>query len=201
MTPWLATQSFPLKALMTLSPYVRELRARIGSARLLLPSVSVHVFDETGRLLLVQQRDDGAWSTPGGFIEPDERPADAAMREAWEETGLVVRVDRLVGIYGGPDCIVQYPNGDETQYVIVAFGCAIVAGQLQPDNHETTAAQFWSKAEASALPLSPWLRVRLESVYATPNGPTFESPTWRPPGPASMRRPATTDNRSFDPIP
>ena len=50
--------------------------------RLLLPSVSVHVFDVAGRLLLVRQRDSGVWSTPGGLIEPDERPADAAAREA-----------------------------------------------------------------------------------------------------------------------
>ena len=73
---------------MALSPYIRDLRARVGSARLILPPVSVHIFDAVGRLLVIQQRDDGIWSTPGGCIEPDELPAHAARREAWEETGL-----------------------------------------------------------------------------------------------------------------
>lgn len=91
--------------------------------RLLLPSVSAHVFDATGRLLLVRQREGGVWSTPGGLIEPDERPADAAVREAWEETGLVIRPERLLGAYGGPECVVRYQNGDEVQYVIIAVGC------------------------------------------------------------------------------
>jgi hypothetical protein len=52
---------------MPISPYVQSLRARAGSARLLLPSVSAHVFDAAGRLLLVRQRDGGVWSTPGGL--------------------------------------------------------------------------------------------------------------------------------------
>ena len=166
---------------MALSPYIRDLRAHVGSARLLLPSVSVHVFDADGRLLLVRQREGGVWSTPGGVIEPDERPADAAIREAWEETGLVVRVDRLLGIYGGPECVVRYPNGDETQNVIAAFGCTIVAGQSRPDHDETTAVQFWSEAEASALLLAPWLRALLPMVYAASNQQGFEAPTWQPP--------------------
>ena len=86
---------------MALSPYIRDLRAHVGSARLLLPSVSGHVFDEESRLLLVQQREGGIWSTPGGVIELDEHPADAAIREMWEETGLEVRIDCLLGVYGG----------------------------------------------------------------------------------------------------
>jgi 8-oxo-dGTP pyrophosphatase MutT (NUDIX family) len=132
---------------MALAPYIGELRARVGATRLLLPSVSVHIFDDHDRLLLFRQRDDGNWSTPGGLIEPDERPADAAVREAWEETGLVIRVERLLGVYGGPECIVRYPNGDETQYVIVAFGCAIEAGEAKPDYDETAAVGFWSESD------------------------------------------------------
>ena len=166
---------------MSISPYIRELRSRVGTARLLLPSVSVHVFDEARRLLLVRQRDDDAWSTPGGLIEPDERPADAAVREAWEETGLLVRPERLSGVYGGPEFVVRYPNGDETQYVIVAFECTVESGELRPDHHETTAVQFWSATEAVGLSLSPWLRSVLPAVYAERDGVGFEVSTWRPP--------------------
>lgn len=167
---------------MPISPYVRRLRSRVGSERLLLPSVSVHVFDPEGRLLLVRQREGGVWSTPGGLIEPDENPADAAVREAWEETGLLVRPERVLGVYGGPECVVRYPNGDEVQYVIVAFGCAITGGALRPDRDETLEARYWSQAEAADLPLSAWLRALLSTVYAGPVGAGFTAPRWAPPG-------------------
>jgi 8-oxo-dGTP pyrophosphatase MutT (NUDIX family) len=166
---------------MPISPYVRQLREHVGHARLLLPSVSVHVFDDIRRLLLVRQRDDGVWSTPGGVIEPDERPADAAVREAWEETGLLVRPERVLGAYGGPECVVRYPNGDESQYVIVAIGCSIVDGAPRPDHDETTAVQFWSEDDAAGLPLAPWLRDHLQMSFSGAEGGAFRPPTWQPP--------------------
>jgi 8-oxo-dGTP pyrophosphatase MutT (NUDIX family) len=149
--------------------------------RLLLPSISVHVFDEDGRLLLVQQRDGGVWSTPGGLIEPDEHPADAAVREAWEETGLLVHPERVLGAYGGPECVVRYPNGDETQYVITALGCSVIGGTARPDGEETDAVRYWSATEAAALPLAPWLRAHLSLVFEGRTGVPFRRSEWLPP--------------------
>jgi 8-oxo-dGTP pyrophosphatase MutT (NUDIX family) len=165
---------------MPISPYIRQLRERVGHTRLLLPSVSVHVFDEADRLLLVKLNDGDLWSTPGGAMEPDEFPADAAVREAWEETGLLVRPQRLLGVYGGPHCVVAYPNGDESQYVIVAIGCAVIGGRARPDQDETVEVRYWSETEARSLTLAPWLRAHLSMVYAGTNGPGFEPATWRP---------------------
>jgi 8-oxo-dGTP diphosphatase len=166
---------------MPISPYIHQLRAHVGPMRLLLPAVSAHVFDAAGRLLLVRQRDSGVWSTPGGLVEPDERPADAVVRETWEETGLLVAPERVVGVYGGPEFVVRYPHGDEVQYVIVAFGCSVTGGALRPDPEEAVAAQYWAAADAAMLPLSPWLRTVLPAVYAGSRGPTFDPPRWTPP--------------------
>ena len=159
------------------------LRAHVGQARLLLPSVSAHVVDDAGRLLLVRQREGGIWSTPGGVVEPDERPADAVVREAWEETGLHVRPVRLHAVYGGPECVVRYPNGDETQYVIVAFGCVVVGGTACPDHDETDLVRWWTREEAAALPLAPWLRSVLPMAFADAGGPGFHAARWEPPRP------------------
>lgn len=165
---------------MPISPYVRSLREQVGSARLLLPSVTALVYDDDGRLLLVRQRDGGVWSTPGGAMEPDETPADAAAREAWEETGLIVEPRRVFGVYGGPEFIVRYSNGDESQYVMIAFECEVRGGALQADDDETTEVRFWSADEAAALPLTPWLQTMLPTFFTRPAATDFAPRRWQP---------------------
>ncbi|HEX6371377.1 MAG TPA: NUDIX domain-containing protein [Longimicrobium sp.] len=169
---------------MPISPHVRDLRAQMGSARLLLPSVSALIHDDAGALLLVRQRDGGVWSTPGGSMEFDETPADAVVREAWEETGLRVEPRRVFGVYGGPEFIVRYPNGDESQYVMIVFECAVLGGDLAPDGDETTEVRYWTAGEAAALPLTPWLRTMLPTFYTRPETADFEPARWRPAGAA-----------------
>lgn len=166
---------------MAMSPHVRALRERMGSVRLLLPSVTALVFDDAGRLLLVRQQDGGVWATPGGAIDPDESPADAVVREAWEETGLDVEPVRLAGVYGGAPFVVRYPNGDETQYVITAFECRVRAGTPRPDGQETLDVRYWSEQDAAKLPLAGWLRHVLAHFFVRPAAAHYEPPTWRPP--------------------
>lgn len=161
---------------MAMSEYVRDLRAVWGNARLLVPSVAGIVRDSAGRVLLVQQRDDGVWSTPGGSIELDETPADAVVREVWEETGLVVAPIRILAVVGGPNFIVRYPNGDETQYVSTMFECAVVSGDIRPDGDEVVRAQFWSRSEAEELTLAPWLRGVLPRLFEQSAVSWFEPP-------------------------
>jgi 8-oxo-dGTP pyrophosphatase MutT (NUDIX family) len=167
-----------ISGFMPISPYVRALRDRVGCARLLLPSVSAHLFDDERRLLLVRQRDSHVWSTPGGLVEPDERPADAVVRETWEETGLYVSPRRLQAVYGGPEFVVRYPDGDEAQYVVSAFECAVIRGSLETATPETVDARYISLAEAQTLALSPWLRACLPSVYS--GNEQFAPAVWQP---------------------
>jgi 8-oxo-dGTP pyrophosphatase MutT (NUDIX family) len=164
-----------------MSPYVRRLRDSVGHARIFIPSVCGLVRSDTGRLLLVQSRDNGLWSTPGGAIEVDETPATAVVREVWEETGLLVRPRRLFGVYGGPKFLVRYPNGDETQYLSTMFDCVIESGQPRPDGDETMAVSFWTLGEATRLPLSPWLVDVLPRLFEVDAPPWFEPTEWRAP--------------------
>jgi 8-oxo-dGTP pyrophosphatase MutT (NUDIX family) len=165
---------------MAISPYVRRLRDALGPARLLFPSVAGLVRADGGRLLLVQNRDDGSWTTPGGAIEVDETPATAVVREVWEETGLFVTPRRVFGVYGGPRFLVRYDNGDESQYISTMFDCEIVSGEPRPDGDETMAVRFLTLDEASRLPLSPWLVDVLPRLYDVASPPWFEPTAWRP---------------------
>lgn len=79
------------------------------------PKVAVAVIVVCDDRILLQQRAIepglGLWSFPSGFVERGERLEDAAKREVFEETGVAVELDRLVGVYshrGHPVVLVVY---------------------------------------------------------------------------------------------
>ncbi|MCA1670086.1 MAG: NUDIX domain-containing protein [Thermomicrobia bacterium] len=67
------------------------------------PAIGVEaaVFDARGDILLVQRKDNARWAIPGGIAEIGQTPAEAALRELWEEAGLRGTVRRLLGVFDG----------------------------------------------------------------------------------------------------
>lgn len=110
----------------------------MGNSLLLLPSTSVLPRDAAGRLLLVRLVDTGNWATIGGAVEPDESPRESAIREAREEAGINVELGGILGVLGGSDYRVTYPNGDESAYVVSVFDATVIDGTPGPDNEETS---------------------------------------------------------------
>jgi 8-oxo-dGTP pyrophosphatase MutT (NUDIX family) len=167
---------------MPMSDYMRRLRARLGSELLAAPSAGVVVFDESGRVLLARHAETDRWVIPGGSIEPDEEPADAAVREVWEETGLHVAPTRVLGLYGGPECHVTYRNGDEVSYLMVVFEGRVIGGHPRPDGVEILETRWAAPAELAGVPMAPWTRRLLGDVLADRDRTHFVAPTWKPPG-------------------
>jgi ADP-ribose pyrophosphatase YjhB (NUDIX family) len=97
------------------------------------PSACAAIFDAGGRLLLMKRSDNGHWCLPGGGVEIGESVGQAAVREAFEETGLRVHARRLVGVYSDPAyySVARYPDGNTVQYVSVLFECEITGGELR----------------------------------------------------------------------
>jgi 8-oxo-dGTP pyrophosphatase MutT (NUDIX family) len=148
------------------SDYVRRLRASVGNELLLLPSVTILVFDQHGRVLLLRHSAHGLWVASGGMIEPGERPDAAALREMKEETGLSVELTDLLGVYGGGhEFHVRYPNGDEVAYVMTVYLARAAGGVLEPDGDEVLEARFFSAEEASQLETAPWLPIVLKDAF------------------------------------
>jgi 8-oxo-dGTP pyrophosphatase MutT (NUDIX family) len=84
---------------------------RIGRNAVLRVGCSGALFDPDCRILLTQRRDNGLWCLPAGGMEPGESAAETCVREFSEETGLDVRVERLIGLHSSPHCVVEYSNG------------------------------------------------------------------------------------------
>jgi ADP-ribose pyrophosphatase YjhB (NUDIX family) len=128
---------------MGIAPHIQKLRALVGHDLLVLPSAAVLPRRPDGDVLLVRIIDTGQWALIGGAIEPDESPEEAAVREAREEAGVDVTLGRILGVFGGPQFRLTYPNGDQTSYVSVIFDATVTGGSPTPDGDETSAVQWW----------------------------------------------------------
>jgi ADP-ribose pyrophosphatase YjhB (NUDIX family) len=112
----------------------QEVRRRLGrELGYITPKVGAEaaVFDAEGRILLVRRADDGLWCLPCGWVEPSESPAEAAVREAREETGLAVRVRRLVDVFTRKPHVGFGPHAA----VAVVYLCDVEDGTLR-GSHE-----------------------------------------------------------------
>ena len=136
---------------MGMSPYVARIRAAIGHDLLLSPSACAIIHNECGEVLLMQRQDDNKWDPPGGHIDPNETPAQAAERETYEESGLVVKARRIVGVLGGRALEHCYPNGDKTQPLIVCFACEVIGGTLQSLDGEAKNFGYFARGSSPEL--------------------------------------------------
>jgi 8-oxo-dGTP diphosphatase len=123
---------------------------------------------EGGRYLLIRRAsepDAGLWSIPGGLVEVGERAAEAAAREALEETGLEVEIVDVLGVV---DKIVRDERSRvKYHFVIVDYVATPTGGSLKPSSDALDAR--WVKAdELPSYELSPTLVELLKRVNLYP---------------------------------
>jgi 8-oxo-dGTP pyrophosphatase MutT (NUDIX family) len=115
--------------------FIHEIRAAAGHQLLWLPGVSAVVFDDTGRVLLGRRADNHRWTVISGIPDPGEQPADCAVREVYEETGVHCVPERVVLVRSGRE--VTYPNGDRCQFMDITFRCRAVGGEAHVNDDES----------------------------------------------------------------
>ncbi len=99
------------------------------------PKVAVGTIIGGGGVLLVRRAIEpgyGKWVFPGGYVDRGEVVEDAARREAREEVGLEVRLDRLVGVY-------SYPGRTP---IVVVYAATPTGGTLALDDESLEARRF-----------------------------------------------------------
>ena len=115
--------------------FVLELRRHVGTSALPLVGVTAVIF-RGEEVLLGRRSDNGALTPITGIVDPGEEPADAARREALEEAGVRIRVERLASVHQVPRIV--YENGDEADYLDLTFRCTWLDGEPYPADGEMT---------------------------------------------------------------
>jgi ADP-ribose pyrophosphatase YjhB (NUDIX family) len=103
------------------------------------------IFNDRGEILLMERADGSGWCLPCGWVEANERPVDAAVREVYEETGLQVEVRQLVGVFTRQASL---RNGPDSMIAVVHL-CRITGGRLRL-SHEGLALKYWPIEEMRA---------------------------------------------------
>ena len=152
---------------MATPEFITTLRASAGQQLLWLPGVSAVVFNEQGEVLLGRRADTGNWAVLAGMPEPGEQPAEAAVREVLEETGVHCVVERVVSVDAQPAIV--YPNGDRCQYMDITLRCRAVGGEARVNDDESLEVGWFPP---TAL---PELSTRSLDRIARAQG---EEPTW-----------------------
>ena len=124
------------------------------------------VLVEDGKILLHRRADTGHWALPGGRMEVGESAEDCAVRETVEETGIEVKVKRLVGVYSDPRnySIMRYPDGFTVHYVILLYEVERTGGEIAV-SPESTEVHFFP-VTALPEPLAPSARIRIKDALA-----------------------------------
>lgn len=115
-----------------------------------IPIVVAVVRDKAGNLLLAKRRDrkfdkaNGLWELPGGHIKFKEDSKQAAIRECLEETGLKVKVVRLLpGIYNN---FWRDKKGKGYHTILISYECLTVGGRLHDKKHDYKISELrWIK--------------------------------------------------------
>jgi 8-oxo-dGTP pyrophosphatase MutT (NUDIX family) len=120
-----------------------RLRAELGY---ITPKVGADaaIFDGEGRILLHQRADDHCWCLPCGWVDPNESPEEAVVREVREETGLEAQPLELVGIF------TRKPGlyGNLYTMIAIVYLCEVTGGELTL-SHEGVDLRYWPIEEVT----------------------------------------------------
>jgi 8-oxo-dGTP pyrophosphatase MutT (NUDIX family) len=137
---------------------------RIGKKGTIRLGCSAVIFDQARqKVLLTKRADNGLWCLPSGGVDPGECVEETILREVWEETGLTVRVLRLVGVYSDPNWLVVYDEKTAVQIVALNFEVEITSGE--PDlSDETSDWGYFSLDEVGKLDMLLNHEIRIQDA-------------------------------------
>lgn len=141
-------------------------------------AVNASIFNSDGKILITRRdariREGGKWCLPGGHLDGGEDWVSAVRREILEETGLIVREERLIGIYSDPELTVTdvplADRGHHAQFLVVLFMITKWEGTVKRTNEVAT--WDWFGPESLPSPIIKSHPIRIQDAFAF-NGQVF----------------------------
>lgn len=130
-----------------------------------VPAVTAFIQDPEGRILMERRTDNGRWGLPGGTHQAGESVTHTVVREVREETGLLVEVDRMVGIYSDPKRVIAFSDGEARQEFTMCFAAHVIGGELTSSS-ESIAVDWISRDALSQLDIAPTTLARIEDALS-----------------------------------
>ncbi len=137
-----------------------------------LAACDVFVLNEKNQVLLIKRSDNGFWALPGGCHDLGETPKECAQRECQEESGYLVEVTELLGVYSSNRYkYVNYP-WKENQFCHLLFRAKIIGGAPRLSS-ETTDIGWFGESDLPAL--SDGHDVRIRFGFESASQPNLKS--------------------------
>jgi 8-oxo-dGTP pyrophosphatase MutT (NUDIX family) len=127
----------------------------------LVPACGVLAVNDAGQILLQCRRDTGQWALPMGKQEIGETVTECAIRETEEETGVLVEITGLVGIFSDPAHIVAYTDGEVRQEYEVTLLARPVSG-APAENDEASDVRWVATSDLGDLDIHPTMRRQID---------------------------------------
>jgi ADP-ribose pyrophosphatase YjhB (NUDIX family) len=142
-------------------------------------AIGAIVGDDQGRILLVQRKDSGVWLYPTGWADVGYSPSEVAVKEVYEETGVVCVPEQIIAVVDG-----QRMGFTRFGMYMVVFHCRAVGGELRAHPLETADVGFF---HADDLPFptagaSWWGPMAFAAIRGERLAAAFEpprNPVWR----------------------
>ncbi|MGH9026240.1 MAG: NUDIX hydrolase N-terminal domain-containing protein [Acidimicrobiia bacterium] len=152
-----------------------------GVAGYVTPKIAVAavVGNDAGEILLTQRSDSGVWLYPVGWADVGYSPAEIAIKEVYEETGIEVEPVSLIAVFDG----LRLGFARVPLYSLV-FHCRAIGGDLQAHPLETRQVGWFPRADLPQ-PLAGgarWVDVAFEAIEGKQPAPVFDlprTPPWR----------------------
>ena len=138
------------------------------------PKVDVRsvVFEE-GKILMVREKIDGCWSLPGGWADVGYTPKEVAVKETWEETGLIVEAERLLAVLDKK----QHPHPPSPFYTYKIFVlCRVTGGVLTQGLVETSEVGFFDEHHLPELSLDRITSSQIRLMFELVRNPSLTVP-------------------------
>ena len=167
----------------TTDHFVQEWMESIGEGvpGYVTPKVAIGaiVGNDNGEILLVQRKDSGIWLYPTGWADVGYSPAEVAVKEVSEETGIECEPTRLLGVIDG-----QRMGFSRFGMYMLLFHCNATGGELRPHPLETSDVGWFGptslpEATAGAQWWGPMAFAAIEGVHTAATFDAVRSPVWR----------------------